>query len=124
MVHHNVFEAIKALVLGHKCLTVIDHQNPGDNKIFITCDASDWRTGTTLSFGPTWETARPVVFDSIQLKKAELNYAVHEKEMLAIIQALKKWRSDLLGSHIYIYTDHQTLENFDSQRDLSHRQLR
>lgn len=57
-------------------------------------------------------------------KGAELNYPVHEKELLSVIRALKKWRSDLLGSPIYMYTDHKTLENFDTQRDLSHRQAR
>ena len=36
-------------------VTTIEHLNPGDNKIFVMCDASDWRTGMTLSFGPTWE---------------------------------------------------------------------
>jgi hypothetical protein len=60
----------------------------------------------------------------MQLKGAEKNYPVHEKELLAIIRALKKWRSDLLGSHIFVYTDHRTLENFDTQKDLSCRQLR
>ncbi|RDB22362.1 hypothetical protein Hypma_010546 [Hypsizygus marmoreus] len=40
------------------------------------------------------------------------------------MRAITKWRSDLLGSHIHIYTDHKTLENFDSQRDLSRRQAR
>lgn len=33
---------------------------------------------------------------------------------------LTKWRCDLLGSLITIYTDHRTLENFDAQKDLSH----
>ena len=93
----------------------IEHLNPGDNKIFVTCDASDWRTGMTLSFGPTW----PVAFDSMQLKGAEKNYPVHEKELLSIIWALKKWRSDLLGTRFFVYTDHRTLENFDTQKDLS-----
>ena len=60
----------------------------------------------------------------MQLKAAEKNYPVHEKELLAIIHALKKWRSDLLGTHFYVYTDHRTLENFDTQKDLSRRQLR
>ena len=55
----------------------------------------------------------------MQLKPAEKNYLIHEKELLAIIHALKKWRSDLLGIPIYVYTDHRTLENFDTQRDLS-----
>jgi RNase H-like domain found in reverse transcriptase len=42
----------------------------------------------------------------MQLKGAEKNYPVHEKELLAIIRALKKWRSNLLGTHFYVYTDH------------------
>ena len=122
--HQHAFESIKSLVISTDCLTTIDHDAPGDNKIFVTCDASDWRIGATLSFGLTWETARPVAFDSMQLKAAEKNYPVHEKELLAIIRALKKWRSDLLGTHFIVYTDHRTLENFDTQKDLSRRQLR
>jgi RNase H-like domain found in reverse transcriptase/Integrase zinc binding domain len=122
--HQTAFDAVKALVVSANCLTVIDHENPGENKIFVTCDASDWRTGATLSFGPTWETAHPVAFDSMQLRSAEKNYPVHEKELLAIIRALKKWHSDLLGTHFYVYTDHRMLENFDTQKDLSRRQLR
>jgi hypothetical protein len=122
--HQTAFEAVKALVVSRECLTTIDHENMGEKKIFVTCDASDWRTGATLSIGATWETACPVAFDSMQLKGAELNYPVHEKEMLAIIRALKKWRSDLLGVPILVYTDHRTLENFNTQKDLSCRQLR
>jgi hypothetical protein len=60
----------------------------------------------------------------MQLKDAQKNYPVHEKEMLAIVHALKKWCSDLLGSQFIVYTDHRTLENFDTQKDLSHRQAR
>jgi RNase H-like domain found in reverse transcriptase/Reverse transcriptase (RNA-dependent DNA polymerase) len=118
--HKAAFKAIKALVVSADCLMTIDHKNPGENKIFVTCDSSDWHSGATLSFGPTWETACPVDFDSMQLKDAEKNYLVHEKELLAIICTLKKWCSDLLGTHFYIYTDHRTLENFDTQKDLSH----
>src|SRR6202046_1612675 len=53
--HNDTFNAIKSLVLSADCLTTIDHLNPRDNKIFVTCDASDWRTGATLSFGPSEE---------------------------------------------------------------------
>jgi|SRR5882762_3897745 len=60
----------------------------------------------------------------MQSKGAEKNYLVHEKELLAIVCTLKKWRSDLLGIPIQIYTDHRTLQNFDTQQDLSRRQLR
>jgi hypothetical protein len=88
--HQEAFEGIKTLVVSHKCLTTTDHVNLGDNKVFVTCDASDWWTGATLSVGTSWESARPVAFDSMQLKGAEKNYPVHEKELLAVICTLKK----------------------------------
>lgn len=121
--HQFAFEAIKAIVVSRDCLTTIDHSDT-TKKIFVTTDASDFRSGAVLSFGDTWETARPVAFDSMTFKGAELNYPVHEKEMLAIIRALRKWRADLVGSPFTIFTDHKTLENFDTQPDLSRRQAR
>jgi hypothetical protein len=60
----------------------------------------------------------------MQLREAELNYPVHEKELLAIIRALKKWHVELLGTHVQILTDHRTLQNFTTQRDLLRRQAR
>ncbi len=86
------------------------------------CDASNKRTGAVLSWGPTWETAHPVAFDSMQLSGTQLNYPVHKKELLAIICALEKWHTDLLGSSFKVYTDHRTLENFNKQQDLSRHQ--
>ena len=97
-----------------------DHQNLGDNKVFITCDTSDWQTGATLSIGTSWELARPVAFNSI---RAPSGIILCMKKKLAIIHALKKWRSDLLGIPIMVYTDHRTLQNFNTQWDLSQRQL-
>jgi len=120
--HQIAFDAIKDLVVSRECPMVIDHTNPADNKIFVMCNASEKYTGTVLSWGWTWESAQLVAFDSMQLRDAQKNYPVHEKEMLAIVQALKKWQSDLLGSQFVVYTDHRTLKNFDTQKDLSQRQ--
>ena len=121
---HQAFEAIKSIVVGRDCLTTIDLTKLPEYKIFVTTDASDKRSGAILSFGKSWASARPVAFDSMTFKGADLNYPVHEKELLAIIRALKKWRVDLLGSPFFIYTDHKTLENFNTQKDLSRRQAR
>ena len=106
--HQFAFEAIKAIVVSHDCLMTIDHSDT-TQKIFITTDASDVWSGVVLSFGKTWETAHPVAFDSMTFKGAELNYPVHEKEMLAIIRALWKWRADLVGLPFTIFTDHKHL---------------
>ena len=59
----------------------------------------------------------------MQLKGAERHYPVHKKELQAIVQALKKWHSDLLGSTFTVYTDHRTLEDFNTQKDSSQQQL-
>lgn len=118
--HSRVFDTIKALVTLHKCLTVIDHNNIKDNKVFVSTNVFDFCTGALLSFGPTLETARLVAFESQQLQAAELNY--HEKELLAIVRALKKWCCELLGVPFVVYTDHCTLKNFNTQKLLSLRQ--
>ena len=120
----STFDKIKQIVTSRECLTVIDHKKLNSNKIFLTTDASERCTGAVLSFGPSWETARPVAFDSCSLKEAELNYPVHEKELLAVIRAIKKWKCDLLGSPFFVYTNHKTLLNFNMQKELSRRQAR
>ena len=104
--HQYAFKSIKALIIGADCLTIVDHTNLGKNRIFMTCNASDWRMGACLSFGETWETTQPVAYDSMQLSPAEKNYPIHEKELLAVVGALKKWQLDLLGSEFTMYTDH------------------
>lgn len=122
--HQHAFNAIKTTVLSRECLTTIDYSALDSNSIFVTTDASDLGTGAVLSFGPTLETSRPVAFDSLQLTKAQRNYPVHEKELLAVVRALQKWRTDLIGTPFIIRTDHRTLESFATQKDLSRRQAR
>ena len=95
-IHQTAFDNIKRLVTSAKCLTVIDYDNP-DHHIYVTTDASNRCTGAVLSFGRTWEDTRLVAYDSYQLNAAEKNYPVHERELLAIVKALKKWLSSLLG---------------------------
>lgn len=65
-----------------------------------------------------------MAFDSSTFKDAELNYSIHKKELLAIICALKKWQSDLVSPSFFVFTDHKTLENFDTQKELSHQQAK
>lgn len=122
--YQQAFDSVKSIVIGRECLTTVDLSKMLEYKIFVTTDASDKCSGAVLSFGKTWASARPIAFDSMTFKGAELNYPVHEKELLAVIRALKKWRMDLLGSPFFIYTDHKTLENFNTQKDLLRRQAR
>jgi hypothetical protein len=122
--HQAAFQGIKDLVLSTDCLTVIDYDLMTEEgyQVFVTADASDTRSGAMLSFGKMWEGAWPVAFESKPFRHAELNYPVHEKELYAIVHALVKWCSDLLGVSFTVLTDHCTLKCFQSQKHLSRQQ--
>jgi hypothetical protein len=70
----------------------------------------------------------PVAFFSKTMQPAELNYDIHDKEMLAIIRSLVGWRAELEGLQarepIKIYSDHRALEYFMTTKQLSARQAR
>lgn len=117
--HELAFNSIKRAVISQECLTTINFALMPGHKIFVTTDASDYQFGAVLSFGESWESVRPVAFNSMTFKGAELNYPMHKKEMLSIIWALQRWQSDLIGVPFIVYTDHKTPEIFDCQRDLS-----
>jgi len=59
------------------------------------------------------------------MKAAECNYDVHDKELLAIVQAVKEWRRYLKGSkqHFIVLTDYQSLIRFTTTKELTGRQI-
>jgi hypothetical protein len=66
----------------------------------------------------------PVAFESRKLNSAELNYQTTEKEMLAVVHALRVWRCYLEGANFTVYTDHVSNTYFQTQPNLSRRQAR
>src|SRR4051812_44869398 len=67
---------------------------------------------------------RVVAYLSRQLRPHEENYATHELELAAVVHALKTWRHYLLGKRCEIYTDHKSLKNIFTQKELNMRQRR
>src|SRR6202008_4833350 len=63
----------------------------------------------------------PVAYYSKSLQLAERNYEIHDKELLAIIHALKHFRHYLQGSpHITeIFSDHANLKYFTMKQTLT-----
>jgi len=69
---------------------------------------------------------RPIAYGLKTMAPAECNYDVHDKELLAIVQALKEWRRYLRGSgqHFKVLTDHKNLIRFTTTKELTDRQIR
>ena len=87
-------------------------------------DTSGFATGGALMQKQEDGQWHPVAFRSASMQPAERNYQIYNREMLAIIEALKDWRSFLEGSPepFEIITDHSNLEFWCTAQDLSQRQ--
>lgn len=62
------------------------------------------------------QSGRPLAFLSKAFAPKYLGLSVYEKELLAILQAVTKWRSYLIEAHFIIKIDHQSLKFFMKQR--------
>jgi hypothetical protein len=79
------------------------------------CDVSDYAVRAVL--GQRIDKLPHVIYyASRTLNDAELNYSTTEKELLAVVFALDKFRSYLLGSKIIIYSDHVALKYLFSKK--------
>ena len=96
-----------------------------DLPCLLETDASDGIVAGVLSqqHDEDWF---PVAFFSKTMLPAELNYAVHDKEMLAIMRSFANWRAELAGTphQIRVVTDHKALEYFMTSKQLNARQAR
>ena len=62
-----------------------------------------------------------ICYASRTLNSAQINYSTIEKELLAMVFALDKFRSYLLGSKITVFTDPLALKYLLSKKDVKPR---
>jgi hypothetical protein len=84
------------------------------------CDASDYAVGAVLGHRID-KLSHVIYYASRTLNDAQLNYSTIEKELLAVIFVLDKFRSYLLGSKVIIYSDHIALKYIFSKKDAKSR---
>lgn len=98
------FKTLKSIIVKPPIL-----QFPNFDKMFIiTTDASDIAIGSVLS--QVFEAGElPIAFASRTLTKAEKNYSVIEKELLAVVWSIKHFRAYLYGRKFKLISDHKPL---------------
>ena len=82
----------------------------------IMCDASDYAIGAVLGQRED-KKAFVMYYASKTLDSAQANYTTMEKEFLAVVFALEKFRSYIVGSPVTIFTDHAALKYLLSKQD-------
>lgn len=113
------FNTLKEKLVSAPVLTSPDWDYPFE----LMCDASDHAVGAVL--GQRKEKRSYVIhYASKTLNEAQLNYATTEKELLAVVFAIDKFRSYLIGSKVIVYTDHSALKYLMSKKDAKPRLIR
>ncbi|CCE34914.1 uncharacterized protein CPUR_08853 [Claviceps purpurea 20.1] len=104
---------------------ILIHFNPSV-PVVVEADASDFALGGVLSQQSSDQKLHPVAFHSRKLTPAEINYEIHDKELLAIVDCFKRWRPCLEGAQhrIEVFSDHHNLEYFTRVKVLNRRQAR
>ncbi|KAG8174243.1 hypothetical protein JTE90_025808 [Oedothorax gibbosus] len=84
-------------------------------EVHLECDASPYGVGAVLSH-PSDAGDRPIAFASRSLTKAEKNYSQLEREALALVFGVIRYRKFLLGRTFTLVTDHQPLVSLFSEK--------
>ncbi|XP_020296374.1 uncharacterized protein LOC109861229 [Pseudomyrmex gracilis] len=98
------FESLKEKLISAPLLASPDFAK----EFIVTNDASGYVVGAVLSESAVGQD-RPVAYASRVLNKAERNYSTTQKELLAIVWAVKHFRPYLYETKFKIITDHKAL---------------
>lgn len=110
------FEFLKSAVITPPTLSFPDFSKP----FLVQTDASEDGLGAVLMNYDK----RPVAFLSKTLNKTQQAYHITDKELLAIVFALKKWSNYLLGQKFIVQTDHKALEELFKMKEPTSRLTR
>lgn len=116
----NAFRALKKEMCKAPVLHTPDFKNP----FYIHCDASHTGVGGVLMQINEQGDEVPIAYMSRKLNQCQRNYSVTEKECLAAILSIKKFRAYVEGHPFTVITDHASLKWLMAQTDLSSRLAR
>lgn len=115
----NSFDTLKNALIGDVVLKFPNFEET----FYVTTDASDVAIGAVLSQGEL-PNDRPIYFFSKTLNDCQRRYSTIQKELLAIVEAIKTFRVYLYGRFFILITDHKTLCYLFNMKDCGSRLFR
>ena len=113
------FEELKAYLTTAPNVRALDWHLP----FKVMCDASNLVVRAVLRQRIEGK-SYVVYYASKTLNEAQINYTTTEKELLAVVYALDKFRSYLIGSDIVIFTNHSALKYLLTKQNSKARLIR
>jgi hypothetical protein len=92
-----------------------------DKTFHVHVDASTITIRAILAHPGAGELDHPITFSSRKLSESEHNYNTIEREGLAMVYALQKFRHYLLGKNFKMFTDHSSLKYLVNKPELGRR---
>ncbi|XP_074314770.1 uncharacterized protein LOC141650284 [Silene latifolia] len=89
----------------------------------LMCDASDHALGAVLGQRKDGK-VHAIHYASITLDDAQINYSTTEKELLAVVFAMEKFRTYLVGAKVIVFTDHVALRHLLIKKESNPRLIR
>jgi transposase InsO family protein len=111
------FNKLKHALLSAPVLAMPDYDQPYELEVWT--DASNTAVGAVLM-----QNGHPIAYESRRFSSAERNYNTTDREMLAIIHALRVWRCYLEGAQFKVKCDHKALSFFKTKPEVTPRQAR
>ncbi|CAL2239421.1 unnamed protein product [Prunus armeniaca] len=115
----NAFNTLKRELTSAPIIMAPDWSLPFE----LMCDASDYAIGAVLGQRVN-KLPHVIYYASRTLNDAQLNYSTTEKELLAVVFALEKFRSYRVGSKVIVYSDHAALRFLLTKKDAKPRLIR
>ena len=115
----NSFDQLKEKLTSAPVIQPPDWELP----IEIMCDANKYAVGAVLG-QRIGKSAHAIYYASRTLDNAQRNYSTTEKELFAVVFALEKFRSYLLGTKVIIYSDHAALKYLLAKKESKPRLIR
>ena len=101
-------EAFKRTKVMLESVGILVHYNPA-LKLIVKGDASPYGLGAVLTQVMEDGSQQPILFASCTLTAAEKNYSQLDREVLAVVFAVKKFHLYSCGRHFRLETDHKLL---------------